>query len=102
MMLFSPRRKSKVTEGTSPQGKYTLVDITGTYNKPVGEAVEPTRPLPDARMLAAILHPKEDLHYCVILSGPKKTVTAAAKAFRDSFGADAKREKELKLEEGSN
>ena len=94
-------RKAKVTEGTSPQGKYTIVDVTGTFNKPVSVAVEPTRPLPDARMLATVLTTKEGWRYVFILSGPNKTVTAAAKAFRDSFAADAEKEKEIKLKEGS-
>ena len=100
---FEPEgRKSKLTEGAWSKGKYYIIDITGTYNKQVGPAAEPTRALPDARVLTAILaKDKEGGDYLLILSGPRKTVTSAASAFRDSFGADAKKEKELKVEEGS-
>ncbi|MEX2288448.1 MAG: hypothetical protein WD648_15230 [Planctomycetaceae bacterium] len=93
-------RKAKITQGESPQGKYVFADITGTYNMPIGPIVQQkTKPLPGARMLGVILSVEGKGNYFLKLTGPEKTVAAAAKAFRDSFGADASKEKELKLDE---
>lgn len=93
-------RKAKTMQGESPQGKYVIADITGTYNMPVGPIVQQkTRPLPGARMLSVMLSVPDKGNYFLKLTGPEKTVTAAAKAFRTSFGGDASKEKDLKVEE---
>lgn len=85
--------KKKLTTGASPQGKYILVDLTGTYNKPVGPPVfGKTEPMPGARSLSVILALKEKGNYFLRLTGPEKTVTAAADEFRRAFGGDAKKE----------
>lgn len=87
-------RTGKTTQGKSPHGDYILVDVAGTYNKPIGPPVlQKTEPMPDARMLGVILQVKEKGNYFLKLTGPKKTVTAAADALRNSFGGDAKGEK---------
>lgn len=93
----SKERTAKLTEGTSKQGKYAFAEIAGTYNKPVGPPIrQQTKPMPGARMLGVILTVEGKGNYFLKLTGPEKTVAAAADAFRASFGADAKSEKELK------
>ena len=87
-------RKAKLLRGESAQGPYLLLDLTGTYNKPVGPPVQGrTKPMKGARMLAVILAVKGKGNYFLKLTGPMKTVTASATTLRQSFGADPKKEK---------
>lgn len=92
-------RKVKVTKGKSEQGPYVLVDISGTYNKPIGPPIRrKTKPTPDARMLAVILGVTEKRKvYYIKVAGGNKTVTANADEIRTSFGGDAKTEEAMKL-----
>lgn len=93
-------REARLTTGKSPQGDYTFVDVKGTYNKPIGPPIlRKTTPVPNARMLAVILAVEDKGNYFLKLTGPQKTVTAAADAFRQSFGGNAKTEKEYKLDQ---
>ncbi|MBI4585267.1 MAG: SMP-30/gluconolactonase/LRE family protein [Planctomycetes bacterium] len=94
---FSPEgRKSRVMAGKCPTGEYTLVEVSGTYNKSVGPIVEgKTRSMPGARLLGAVLKTGEGTYY-LKFTGPEKTVAAAAEDFRASFGGSAKEEKESK------
>jgi hypothetical protein len=93
-------RKVKVTSGKSPQGDYILVDQSGTWNKPVGRMIDQrTVEMPHARVLGFILTVKDQGNYFLRLTGPEKTVSANADAFRTVIGADAKSEKEYKLGE---
>jgi hypothetical protein len=86
-------RKMKVTSGKSPQGEYVFVDLQGTWNKPIGPMVQQrTKEMPNSRALSVILTTKEGNYY-LRLTGPEKTVSANADAFRAAFGADAKSEK---------
>ncbi len=87
-------RKLKVLRGESSQGPYLLLDLTGTYNKPIGPPIQRrTKPMKNARMLAVILNIKGKGNYFLKLTGPNKTVTAAAVSLRESYGADIKKEK---------
>ena len=87
-------RKMKVLSGESSQGPYLLLDLTGTYNQPIGPPIQRrTKPMKGARMLAVILAIKGKGNYFLKLTGPMKTVTAAATPLRQSFGADPKKEK---------
>ena len=87
-------RKMKVLRGESTQGPYLLLDLTGTYNKPIGPPIQRrTKPMKGARMLAVILAVKGKGNYFLKLTGPMKTVTASATTLRQSFGADPKKEK---------
>ena len=91
------KRKTKLSTGESPQGKYVLVDVTGTYNMPVGPPIRmQTERLPDARMLAVILNIEGKDTYYLKFAGPQKTVDENADDFRAAFGADPKKERELK------
>jgi len=95
---FQPAgRKTKATTGKAPQGEYVFLDLEGTWNKPVGPMVQQrTREMPNARALSVILTTKEG-NYFIRLTGPAKTVAANVDAFRASFGADAKSEKDRPL-----
>jgi len=96
----SKGRKVNVAQGKAPQGPYILVDITGTYNKPIGPPIRmQTERLPNARMMAVILGVKEKKKvYYIKVAGGKKTVTANAEAIRASFGGKAETETKLKLQ----
>ena len=91
-------RKVKVTSGESKQGKYTLADISGTFNKSIGPPVAMrTKKLEGWRVLAVILQ-KGDETYYIRYDAPQATAEATVDAFRQSFGANAKDEKEEKQE----
>ena len=87
-----------VSTGESPQGQYWIVDLSGTYNQPIGPPfMRRTKPLPEARMLAVILVVKEKKGvYYLKMVGGAKTVGSAAKLFRASFGGSADKEKDYK------
>lgn len=88
-------RKLKISDGESAQGKYTLVELSGTWNKSIGPPIAmKTVKMPGARFLGVILHSEKGGDFFVRFTGPDKTVTANSKAFRNSFGADAEKEKE--------
>lgn len=94
------KREVNIKKGKSAQGPYVLVDVTGTYNKPVGPPfLQKTEPMPGARMMAVVLRVKDKGNYFLKLTGPEKTVTKSAKRFRKAFGADP--EKEEKYEPGN-
>ncbi len=92
-------RKAKVSKGVSPAGPYIFVDITGTYNMPVGPPIQrKSKPVENARMLAVILAVKDARKvYYLKAAGESKTVTANATALRTAFGANQKKEEPLKL-----
>jgi hypothetical protein len=86
-------RESKVLAGKARAGEYSLVDVTGTYQKPaLPPAARKTTPMPGARMLAVILATKDGDVY-LKLTGPAKTVARAAADLRRSIGADPAAEK---------
>lgn len=94
----SEGRKVKITSGTSSQGKYVFVELSGTYNKPDGPPIRrKTKPVPNSRTLAVILNTKSGEVYFLKLTGSDKTVAAAATSLRAAFGGDAREEKDLKI-----
>lgn len=95
--------KKTVLTGTGHQGLYVLVDLEGTYQPPnFGGQVEKQDPIPNARMLAAIIgirwdgkdadgEPKQkSAVYFLKMVGSKKTIDENEKAFRLAFGASNK------------
>ncbi|MBT4864231.1 MAG: hypothetical protein HON53_03805 [Planctomycetaceae bacterium] len=95
----SKDRKAKVTQGESPAGKYVLVDLTGSFNQAVGPPIRrKTRKITDGRMLAVILIVEKKGVYFLKMAGENKTVSSAAVAFRNSFGAKADKEQPLESE----
>jgi gluconolactonase len=86
-------RQAKVFTGKARAGEYSLVDVTGTYQKPVGPPIaRKTTPMPAARMLAVILAAKDGDVY-LKLTGPAKTVSKAAADLRRAIGANPAAEK---------
>lgn len=100
---FQPdERKEKIVKGKAAQGDYTLVDIQGTWNKPIGPPIQQkTKPMPGARVMNVLLQTEKGGSYFIRLSGPAKTVDAAVGDFRNSFGGSADSEKEVKSENDS-
>ena len=97
---FDPNgREAKVTSGEAEIGKYVFVEVSGIYNKPVGPPVfGKTEAVPDSRMYAVLLTTDKGVYY-LKLTGPDKTVSGEATTLRASFGGDAAKEKEYKLED---
>jgi gluconolactonase len=90
-------RKVKVFEGKSAQGAYTLVELTGTYKKPIGPPIQmKSKPMPGWRVLGVVLQTADGGPYFIKLDGPDKTIAAVADDFRNSFGGNSKAETEIK------
>lgn len=94
---FHPEgRRSIATQGKSELGGYVFVEITGTYNKPVGPPIlRKTEPMKGAKMLGVILAVEGTGTYFLKMTGENKTVSSAAEALRTAFGAKADGEKPL-------
>ena len=91
-------RQMKTTQGECEQGKYVLVELTGTYKKPFGPPfLQQTKPAENYKMLAVILSSKDGGNYFLKLTGPKATVAGSADSFRKSFGGDASKETDYEL-----
>ncbi|MDB5384417.1 MAG: hypothetical protein JWM11_63 [Planctomycetaceae bacterium] len=86
-------RKLKILEGESAHGKYTLIDLSGTWTRPFQK--EPVKK-PNTRMLAVVLHTEKNGDYFVRLTGPNKTVTENAAKLRAAIAAKADKETERK------
>ena len=89
-------RKVRIATGESTDGKYTLVDLTGTYNKSIGPPIKKnTKRLPGWRVLNAVIE-TEAGPYFLKLDGPEKLVAAVEDDFRAVFGGKKETEKERK------
>lgn len=89
-------REQKIVTGECPAGKYTLVELSGVYNKSIGPPVAGQKKrLPDWKVYNVLLEAKSG-HYFLKLDGPAKTVDAISDDFRASFGAKKDDEKEEK------
>jgi len=94
-------RTQATSKGTGSLGDYVVVELTGTYKKPIGPPIAgKNEPVSGYRMLGAILKLK-DGNYFLKLTGPDKTVAAAATEFRSSFGGDVTKETR-ELSKGAN
>ncbi|MDZ4684716.1 MAG: SMP-30/gluconolactonase/LRE family protein [Planctomycetaceae bacterium] len=97
---FAPDgRKEKLAQGTAPQGPYYISDLTGTYLKTEGGpfAGGKKTPMPNFRSLSVIVQVPDEGNYFLRMTGPAKTVNAAAEAFRKSFDGDATKEKPYEM-----
>jgi len=99
----SKGRKVTLRSSKSKSGEYVIVDVTGTYNKPIGPPIRrQTKRTANTRMLGVILAltvgDERKGTYFLKLTGPKDTITAAANDLRASFGAKEKGEEEFDLE----
>jgi len=90
-------REMKVTQGSSEQGKYVFLELSGTYNKSVGPPVlGKTEKMPNSRGLFVILSSKTSGNYFIRLTGADGLVKSSSESFRKSFGGDASKEEEYK------
>jgi gluconolactonase len=92
-------RKVKITMADCPQGQYYFSDVSGTYEYTSGGpfAAGKKELRPNHRSYSVVLVTKDKEVYFMRLTGTDKAVTAAAAAFRASFGADASKEKEYEI-----
>lgn len=73
-------------KGTSPQGNFIHVTITGTYNAPVGPPMlRKTEAKPGSQVIAIIVQSK-DGDYFLKCSGSEKAVSAASEDLLKSIG----------------
>lgn len=93
-------REAKMTQGESKQGKYIVVDMTGTYNRSVGppfrrqtEAVEGYRVI---NVMLSVTAGRGG-NYFMKLSGPQATVESVAEKLRSTFGGDTSKESVYEL-----
>jgi gluconolactonase len=87
-----------MTQGTGATGEYVVVELTGTYNKPVGPPVQGrTEPASGFKMLGVIVKLNPGGNYFLKLTGPEKTVDAAAAELRGTIGGNAEEETEYLL-----
>ncbi len=96
-------RELVMSQGKCPQGEYVLVQLSGTYRRPVGPPImRKTVPTPGYRMHGVILSAtsKDGApagNYFLKLTGPAKTVAANEEALRAAFGADKSKEEKYEL-----
>jgi gluconolactonase len=91
-------RKVRTFTGESSNGKYTLVDLTGTYKKSMGPPVlMKTTAMPGWRVINVFVE-TESGPYFLKVDGPEKAVAAIEDDLRASFGAKKDSEKERKAE----
>ena len=99
-------RNFELLRGIGEQGKYILVDVSGTWKKPDGPPfARKTIDKPGSRVINVILIAKRDDkldYYFIKLSGPDAFVKGHAAALRTAFGADPESEKPFKLEDAEN
>lgn len=95
----SEGRELKTLKGKTDQGEYVLVELKGTYKKPVGPPIQQkTEPTAGSKMVAVIFKSNAGGNYFLRLVGPEKTVEANGAPFRAAFGGDAAKEEKYELE----
>ena len=95
----SEGRELKTVKGKAEQGEYVLVELKGTYKKPIGPPIQQkTEAAPGSKMVAVIFKSNAGGNYFLRLVGPEKTVNANSAAFRTAFGGDAAKEDKYELE----
>ncbi len=91
-------REVKIRTGKCDLGEYTLVDITGAYNKSVGPPVlRKTQRFEGWRVINVFLKCEKGPYFFKI-DGPAKTVEAELDGLRATFGGDAETEEEREYE----
>lgn len=96
---FRPEgRTSKVTTGSVDGREYVVVDVSGTYNRPIGPPMRrQSEPVAGQRMVAVILQPSDGGSlYFLKAVGDAASIAGAASAIRASFGGDARTERARK------
>ncbi len=92
-------KKIKLAQGECAQGTYHFSDVSGTYLKPIGPPIAGKKePTPDYRSLGIILQVKDKGNYFLRLTGPDRTIAAAAEKLRQMIGGDEKKEKAYEIQ----
>lgn len=98
---FAPDgREVKMTQGTSEQGEYIVVDMKGTYQRSVGPPIlRKTEAVENFRVLNIMLRVENERggNYFLKLTGPQDTVAPLVDDLRRVIGADPKAEKDYEL-----
>ena len=91
-------RTVKVTRGTSPQGQYLVVELSGVYKKSIGPPIQgKTVNVAGSRSYNVIfLIPKQGMFF-LKLFGPDAFVASQGDALRATFGGDVKGEEKIDL-----
>lgn len=80
-------REAVVRQGKAGDNDYFIVNISGTYMKPVGPPIlRKTKETPGQRMIGVILNLDGKGVYFLKLTGPDATIAAQVDAVRASFG----------------
>lgn len=87
-------RKVRTVTGESTLGKYTLVDLTGTYNKSIGPPIAGNKKKLSGWRVVNVVIETEAGPYFLKLDGSQKTIASVENEFRASFGAKKDSEKE--------
>jgi gluconolactonase len=91
-------RKVRTVTGESATGRYTLVDLTGTYKKPIGPPImRQSKSMPGWRVVNVVVETAEGPYFLKV-DGPEKLIGAVESDFRKSFGGKKDTEKEQKAE----
>ncbi len=92
----SKGRESRITKGKAGDSDYYMVEVSGTYNQPVGPPIRrQTKAVEGSRMLAVILQLDQGVYF-LKLTGQDKTIKAQRKLLRQSFGGSTEGETEYK------
>jgi hypothetical protein len=87
-------RDAAVRQGQTGQDEYFIVNISGTYMKPLGPPIlRKTKETPGQRMIGVILNLEGKGVYFLKLTGPDATIAAQLDAVRSSFGGKPEDEK---------
>lgn len=91
-------RKVRRYSGEGTAGKYTVVDLAGTYKKPIGPPImRQSKSMPGWRVLNVVVETKSGPYFLKV-DGPEKLIGAIESDFRKSFGGKKESEKEQKPE----
>jgi len=84
-------RKFSMEQGKVELGEYVLVELSGTFKKPVGPPVlRKTVAMPGAAMHVAMVSTEKGIYFLKLV-GLQSTVNAAASDFRKSIGVGEKK-----------
>lgn len=86
------------SEGAIKGGKYQLVDISGNYKKSIGPPIQRQFEVKKGWRVINVRLDGDAGVFFLKLQGPQKTVDSIADNFRKSFGGDASKEKEPRLD----
>jgi hypothetical protein len=95
-------RELVMSQGKCAQGEYVLVQLSGTYKRPIGPPIRgKTEAVADYKMHGVMLTVMKDGknvgNYFLKLTGPAKTVAANEEALRASIAADKAKEEKYEL-----